>query len=413
MSETALLLLAGAILLFALVLVLLLRRPADGGALLAGRIEALAAAQEKQADRLALLSEHQAKRLAAQEQALADRLAQATATMTEALIAQAKAVGEAIAAQNERLSRQEQAIADRIAAQNEALNALLAGQTERVTRSLEEQAKRAAETAAAIQERLAVLDAARAHIEGLGQQVGSLAAILSNKQARGAFGEVQLQQIVEDRLPPDAYAFQHVFSTKARADCLIRLPYPPGPVAVDSKFPLESWRAEREAAEEAARAAAAKRFVQDMRKHVEDVATKYIIPGETADSALLFVPSEAIYADLHARFPAVVEEAARRRVYIVSPTTLWAVLGTMRALLQDVRIRAEAGRIQEEVRKLLAELQRFDERVAELRRHFDRANDTIRAIETTRERLARVGERIVAVELGESPTLPSGRGAAP
>jgi len=391
MSETALLLLAGAILLFALVLVLLLRRPADGGALLAGRIEALAAAQEKQAD----------------------RLAQATATMTEALIAQAKAVGEAIAAQNERLSRQEQAIADRIAAQNEALNALLAGQTERVTRSLEEQAKRAAETAAAIQERLAVLDAARAHIEGLGQQVGSLAAILSNKQARGAFGEVQLQQIVEDRLPPDAYAFQHVFSTKARADCLIRLPYPPGPVAVDSKFPLESWRAEREAAEEAARAAAAKRFVQDMRKHVEDVATKYIIPGETADSALLFVPSEAIYADLHARFPAVVEEAARRRVYIVSPTTLWAVLGTMRALLQDVRIRAEAGRIQEEVRKLLAELQRFDERVAELRRHFDRANDTIRAIETTRERLARVGERIVAVELGESPTLPSGRGAAP
>lgn len=413
MSETALLLLAGAILLFALVLVLLLRRPADGGALLAGRIEALAAAQEKQADRLALLSEHQAERLAAQEQALADRLAQATATMTEALIAQAKAVGEAIAAQNERLSRQEQAIADRIAAQNEALNALLAGQTERVTRSLEEQAKRAAETAAAIQERLAVLDAARAHIEGLGQQVGSLAAILSNKQARGAFGEVQLQQIVEDRLPPDAYAFQHVFSTKARADCLIRLPYPPGPVAVDSKFPLESWRAEREAAEEAARAAAAKRFVQDMRKHVEDVATKYIIPGETADSALLFVPSEAIYADLHARFPAVVEEAARRRVYIVSPTTLWAVLGTMRALLQDVRIRAEAGRIQEEVRKLLAELQRFDERVAELRRHFDRANDTIRAIETTRERLARVGERIVAVELGESPTLPSGRGAAP
>jgi DNA recombination protein RmuC len=391
MSETALLLLAGAILLFALVLVLLLRRPADGGALLAGRIEALAAAQEKQAD----------------------RLAQATATMTEALIAQAKAVGEAIAAQNERLSRQEQAIADRIAAQNEALNALLAGQTERVTRSLEEQAKRAAETAAAIQERLAVLDAARAHIEGLGQQVGSLAAILSNKQARGAFGEVQLQQIVEDRLPPDAYAFQHVFSTKARADCLIRLPYPPGPVAVDSKFPLESWRAEREAAEEAARAAAAKRFVQDMRKHVEDVATKYIIPGETADSALLFVPSEAIYADLHARFPAVVEEAARRRVYIVSPTPLWAVLGTMRALLQDVRIRAEAGRIQEEVRKLLAELQRFDERVAELRRHFDRANDTIRAIETTRERLARVGERIVAVELGESPTLPSGRGAAP
>jgi DNA recombination protein RmuC len=402
LSETALLLLAAAILVAALILALGRRRD-DGAALLAGRIEALAAAQEKQADRLALLSEHQAERLAAQEQALSDRLAQATATMTDTLIAQQKTMNEAIAAQNERLAQQERAIADRIAAQNETLNAILSGQTERVTKSLEDQAKRAAESAAAIQERLAVLDAARANIEGLGQQVGTLSAILSNKQSRGAFGEVQLKQIVEDRLPPDAYAFQHVFSTRARADCLIRLPYPPGPVAVDSKFPLESWLAERDAADDATRAAAAKRFAGDVRKHVEDIGTKYIIPGETADGALLFVPSEAIYADLHARFPAVVEEAARRRVYVVSPTTLWAVLGTMRALMQDVRMRAEAHRIQEEVRRLMAELARFDERVAELRKHFDRASDAIRAIETTRDKITRAGERIAAVELGEAP----------
>jgi hypothetical protein len=162
--------------------------------------------------------------------------------MTDALIAQSKAVGEAIAGQNERIAAQERAIADRIAAQNESLNAILSGQTERVTKSLDDQAKRTAETAAAIQERLAVIDAARSNIEGLGQQVGSLAAILSNKQSRGTFGEAQLKQIVEDRLPPDAFAFQQVFSTRARADCLIRLPYPPGPVAVDSKFPLESRR---------------------------------------------------------------------------------------------------------------------------------------------------------------------------
>jgi DNA recombination protein RmuC len=402
LNETALLLLAGAILVAAVILAFARRRD-DGAALLAGRLDALAAAQEKQADRLALLSEHQAERLAAQEQALADRLAQATATMTDTLIAQQKTMNEAIAAQNERLASQERAIADRIAAQNETLNAILSGQTERVTKSLEDQAKRAAESAAAIQERLAVLDAARANIEGLGVQVGTLSAILSNKQSRGAFGEVQLKQIVEDRLPPDAYAFQHVFSTKARADCLIRLPYPPGPVAVDSKFPLESWLAERDAADDATRIAAAKRFAADVKKHVEDVGGKYIIPGETADGALLFVPSEAIYADLHARFPAVVEDAARRRVYVVSPTTLWAVLGTMRALMQDVRMRAEAGRIQEEVRKLMAELARFDERVSDLRKHFDRANDAIRAIETTRDKITRAGERIAAVELGETP----------
>jgi DNA recombination protein RmuC len=402
LSETAILVLAGAVVLAALIVVLARRRD-DGSALLAGRLDAMAAAQEKQADRLALLSEHQAERLAAQEQALADRLAQATATMTDTLIAQQKTMNEAIGAQNERLSQQERAIADRIAAQNETLNAILSGQTERVTKSLEDQAKRAAESAAAIQERLAVLDAARANIEGLGVQVGTLSAILSNKQSRGAFGEVQLKQIVEDRLPPDAYAFQHVFATKTRADCLIRLPYPPGPVAVDSKFPLESWLAERDATDDATRANAAKRFAADVKKHVEDVGTKYIIPGETADGALLFVPSEAIYADLHARFPQVVEDAARRRVYVVSPTTLWAVLGTMRALMQDVRMRAEAGRIQEEVRKLMAELARFDERVSDLRKHFDRASDSIRAIEVTRDKVTRAGERIAAVELGEAP----------
>ena len=402
MSETALLVLAGAIVVAALILVLARRRD-DGMALLAGRIDAMATAQEKQADRLSLLSEHQAERLAAQEQALADRLAQATVTMTDALIAQQKTMNAALTAQNERLGQQERAIADRIAAQSEALNAVLTGQTERVAKSLEDQAKRAADTAAAIQERLGVIDAARANIEGLGQQVGSLTAILSNKQSRGAFGEVQLKQIIEDRLPPDAYAFQHVFATKARADCLIRLPYPPGPVAVDAKFPLESWQAEREATDDATRAAASKRFAADVKKHVEDVGSKYIIPGETADGALLFVPSEAIYADLHMRHATLAEESARRRVYIVSPTTLWAVLGTMRALMQDVRMRAEAGRIQEEVRKLMTELQRFDDRVSELRRHFDKASDMIRQIETTRDKLTRAGERIAAVELGEKP----------
>jgi DNA recombination protein RmuC len=256
-------------------------------------------------------------------------------------------------------------------------------------------------TATEIRERLAVIDAARGNIEALGAQVGTLSSILGNKQARGAFGEAQMEQIIADRLPADAYALQATLSNGKRADCLIHLPNPPGPIAIDSKFPLESWLAMREAPDDATRAAALKRLAADVQKHVKDVAERYVIPGETAEGALIFVPSEAIYAELHTALVAVVSDATRRGVYIVSPTTLWAVLGTMRALLRDVRLRQEAGKIRRELDRLLADVGRLDERTESLRRHFSQAQKDIDMIEVSSAAIKRGGQRLLDLEMDD------------
>ena len=377
------------------VAVLLLRRTGGNEALgaLAGKLDALSAAQDRQAMAAA-------ERVAATERALADRLATTTAGLTEALTS-------ALARQNERLAAQERALADR-----------LAGQNERLGKVLSDNALKAEETAGRIHERLAVIDAARANMEALGAQVGTLAQILGNKQSRGAFGEVQLRQLVEDRLPPDGFAWQHTLANRTRCDVLIRLPYPPGPIAVDSKFPLEAWLAARDAGDDAARIAATKRFASDVTRHVDDVAGKYICPGETAEGALIFVPSEAIYADLHAAHAPVVDAAARRGVYIVSPSTLWAVLGTMRALMQDVRMRSEAGQIKNQVAELMKDVSRLDDRVTKLRKHFLDMQTDVQQIEITTGKITRRGVAIEAVELSDLPAigapavpLPAGREA--
>ncbi|MCR0981242.1 DNA recombination protein RmuC [Roseomonas populi] len=436
---------------------LLLRRGGGSGealAVLSAKLDALGAAQERGAataaeraaaaervlaDRLAesrLATEAalaaQRERLGATEQALADRLSEATRAMADALAAQGLAVANssaaqnerlaasslaltetlanALSAQNERLAAQEKTLADRLAASQEALGAAVAAQNERLGRVLNENALKAEETAGKIHERLAVIDAARANMEALGAQVGSLAQILGNKQSRGAFGEVQLRQIVEDRLPPDGFSWQHTLANRTRCDVLIRLPNPPGPIAVDSKFPLEAWLAARDAADDAARIAATKRFAADVTRHVDDVAGKYICPGETAEGALIFVPSEAIYADLHAAHAPVVDRAARMGVYIVSPSTMWAVLGTMRALMQDVRIRAEAGQIKAQVAELVKDVGRLDDRVTKLRKHFADMQVDVQQIEITTGKIARRGVAIEAVELSDSPVISSSGG---
>ncbi|TPG59604.1 DNA recombination protein RmuC [Roseomonas nepalensis] len=362
--------------------VLLLRRTGGDEALgaLAGKLDALGAAQDRQAMAAA-------DRMAATERALADRLAATTAGLTETLTT-------ALARQNDRLAATERALADR-----------LAGQNERLGKVLSENALKAEETAGRIHERLAVIDAARANMEALGAQVGSLAQILGNKQSRGAFGEVQLRQLVEDRLPADGFAWQHTLANRTRCDVLIRLPYPPGPIAVDSKFPLEAWLAARDAADDAGRIAATKRFAADVTRHVDDVAGKYICPGETAEGALIFVPSEAIYADLHAAHAPVVDAAARRGVYIVSPSTLWAVLGTMRALMQDVRMRSEAGQIKNQVAELMKDVTRLDERVTKLRKHFLDMQADVQGIEITTGKITRRGASIEALELSDLPAI--------
>jgi DNA recombination protein RmuC len=281
----------------------------------------------------------------------------------------------------------------------EAMDARLGDFTRRVTERLNEQAVSQSSTMTDLRERLAVIDQAQKNITELSSQVVGLQDILSNKQARGAFGEVQLQDLVTSTLPPSAYEFQATLSGGRRADCLIKLPNPPGPIAIDAKFPLESYKNLREAGDEAARVAAQRQFSADLRKHVKDIAERYIVPGETAESALLFLPSEAVYAELHANFPNVVEESYRARVWIVSPTTMMATLNTVRAVLRDVRMREQAGVIQKEVQTLLEDVVRLDQRVGKLETHFDQASRDIRDIRISADKVTKRGERIKDLEL--------------
>jgi DNA recombination protein RmuC len=271
---------------------------------------------------------------------------------------------------------------------------------------LDDAMQRTEQTAGAIQQRLAVIDASRRNIEALGSQVGSLAAVLGNKQARGAMGEVQLRDLVQDRLPPGGFAWQHTLSNGTRCDCLIHLPFPPGPIAVDSKFPLEAWAAMQDAPEASLRALAARRFAADIRRHVHDISQKYLIPGETAEGALMFVPSEAVHAALHAEHADLVAEAARRGVHIVGPSTLWAVLNTMRGLLRDARLQHEARRIRHEVEALGEETARLERRVGALRTHFANMQQDVRDIEVTAEKIGRRGERIRSLDIPEEAARP-------
>ena len=226
--------------------------------------------------------------------------------------------------------------------------------------------------------------------------------ILANKQSRGAFGEIQLNDLVSNVLPPNAYTFQATLSNGRRADCLLKLPNPPGPIVIDAKFPLESFTALQGASDEAGKKAAGRAFASDILKHVNDIAERYILPGETAESALMFLPSEAIFLELHTNFIGVLEKSYRARVWIVSPTTMMATLNTVRAVLKDVRMRDQAGAIQDQVRTMLVDLARLDERVGKLQRHFDQATRDVREIRTSTDKVLRHGERIDELQLEDS-----------
>jgi len=256
-----------------------------------------------------------------------------------------------------------------------------------------------------LRERLARIDEAQKKIGDLSTQVVSLQQILTNKQARGAFGEVQLNDLVVSALPPSAYEFQSTLSNGSRVDCLLRLPNPPGPIAIDAKFPLESYQLLRSVAPGDAQglAAAQRAFQLAMRKHIGDIRAKYILPGETAESALLFLPSEAIYAELHANFAAVVDESYKARVWIVSPTTMMATLNTVRAVLKDVRMREQAGEVQKLVGLMLGDVRLLEKRVANLRRHFSQTTEDLNEIETSANRIVGRGERIQGVDMGDQP----------
>ena len=259
-----------------------------------------------------------------------------------------------------------------------------------------------------LRERLVRIDEAQKKIGDLSTQVVSLQEVLSNKQARGAFGEVQLNDLVQSALPPQAYEFQYTLSTGSRADCLLKLPNPPGSIAIDAKFPLESYSALRAvpAGDAPALLVAQRAFQQAIRKHIGDIRDRYIVSGETAESALMFLPSEAVYAELHANFTGLVEESYRARVWIVSPTTMMATLNTVRAVLKDVRMREQAGEIQKTVGLLMEDVKRLGDRVDRLKTHFGQTEKDLREIDISADRITKRGQRILDVDLGEEPALP-------
>ncbi len=306
----------------------------------------------------------------------------------------------------ETLAMSQAQTAERFQAQERAIGKLLEERlgdlTKKVGERLQDHATRSQTALGALGERLAVIDQAQKNITELSTQVVGLQDILANKQARGAFGEVQLSDIVTSILPPSAYSFQTTIGENRRVDCLLHLPNPPGSIAIDSKFPLESYQALRDAKDEAASLAARRAFVADVRKHIKDIAERYIVAGETAESALMFLPSEAVYAELHANFRNVVEDSYKARVWIVSPTTLMATLNTVRAVLKDVRMREQAGVIQAEVQKMMLDVNRLDERVDKLQKHFQLADKDIRDIRTSADKITKRGERIEDLQLEDT-----------
>jgi DNA recombination protein RmuC len=292
----------------------------------------------------------------------------------------------------ERLSAAQAVLSGRVEQSQTAVQLQIEALAARIDGSLDGLGVRTEGVLQALHERLAVIDAARRSIGELNAHVVDLKQVFSNKQARGAFGEVQLADLIGAVLPPDAYRLQAILSTGVRADCLITLPSPPGPIAIDAKFPLEGYQELMAAPDEAARNRAARRFSADVGRHIRDIAEKYIVAGETADSAIFFLPSEAVYAELHARHRHLVEESFRRRVWIVSPTTLWATLHTLRAVLKDVRLAGAARRLQADLDGLIADLARLQQQAERLDRHFTLAVEDLRQLRlTTAATSARAG----------------------
>ncbi len=260
--------------------------------------------------------------------------------------------------------------------------------------NLDGTSRRTAQSLGELQQRLLTIDKAQENIEKLSGNVLSLQDILSNKQTRGAFGEIQLTDIVGKALPKDSYSLQATLSNGRRADCLIHLPNPPGPIVVDAKFPLEAYEALRKAETEWDTKAAVAAFKTSVKAHIKAISERYILEGETADGALMFLPSEAIYAELHGNFPDLVREGFAARVWIVSPTTCMATLNTMRAILKDARMREQSGAIRATLKQLHRDVELVVERVGKLNTHFAQARSDLDGIGTAAERAGKRAARL-------------------
>ncbi len=317
-----------------------------------------------------------------------------------------------LARQNAELSGRVRTVAETLGARQGDLARFVAERLDqvgaRVGEGVAASGKSAGEQLAKLNERLAVIDAAQTRLTGLTQEVIGLKEILANKQARGAFGQGRLEAIVRDALPESAYAFQHTLSNRMRPDCVIRLPGDPRLMVIDAKFPLEAFTALKRAQGEAARKDAAARVRSDVGKHIKDIAERYFLPEETQDLALLFVPSESLYADINEHFDDIVQRAHRSRIIIVSPSLLMMAVQLMQALVRDERVREQTHIIQAEVRRLVEDVARLRGRALKLQSHFSGAEEDVAGLVASADRIAKCGERIDQMDF----TAPGAESAA-
>jgi DNA recombination protein RmuC len=330
-----------------------------------------------------------------------DRLNSSLAESTDRL---RNAVGDELRQTRETLHALQLSIGANLSETGEKLNARIDARLDaistRVNARLDEGFKKTNETFVSVMQRLATIDEAQKKIDTLTGSVVSLQELLGNKQSRGAFGEVQLEALVRNALPPAAFELQYTLPNGARVDCVLRLPDPTGLVCVDSKFPLENYHRMFEPdVNEVDRTLAQRQFRADVRKHVDDIARKYILPNETSDGAVMFVPAEAVFAEIHAYHAEVVDYANHKRVWIVSPTTLMAVLNTARAVLKDVETRKQIHVIKEALARLAVEFGRFDERLRDLARHVRQAHEDVEKIQVTGGKISQQFQRIESAEI--------------
>jgi len=271
----------------------------------------------------------------------------------------------------------------------------------KVNERLDEGFKKTNETFVSVMARLATIDEAQKKIDGLTTNMVSLQELLGDKRSRGAFGEVQLEGLVRNILPPQAFEMQYSLPNGTRADCVLKLPEPTGLVAVDSKFPLENYRKMLDG-----ETGAEKQFKADVKKHIDDIGGKYIIPEVTSDGAVMFIPAEAVFAEIHAHHPDLIEYAMHRRVWVVSPTTLMAVLNTARAVMKDVETRKQVHIIKDELAKLGKEFGRFDDRMKKLAEHIRQAHEDAQNVRITSEKISKRFTSIERVELDHPAALP-------
>ncbi|MFP5407762.1 MAG: DNA recombination protein RmuC [Gammaproteobacteria bacterium] len=366
----------------------------------------LAQQSDRMQSQLSALQIAQTERLAETRATVTGQFSQFQTAMLEKLIEQGRAEQSLL---QDTLKGMAAHFNERVQQLSQTVDSRLNEISGKVAERLDEGFKKTNETFTSVMSRLAVIDEAQKKIEGLASNVVSLQEILGDKRSRGAFGEVQLEALVRNSLPPDAYAFQHTLKGGARADCVLILPEPTGTVCVDSKFPLENYsRMFDDSLQSGERDAAKRQFKTDVRKHVDDIAAKYIVAGETSDGAVMFLPAEAVFAEIHAYHPDLVEHAQKKRVWLTSPTTLMAVLNTARAVIRDSETRRMAHVIKDELSKLAKDFARFDERMKKLASHIEQANKDVGEVRISSDKISRRFQQIERVEL-EHPDVDGAR----